>query len=149
MELLNLIKETALPLVMSIFLAYIAYNQLTTNRNKLKLDLYNKRFEIYTSALKFYQELMVEGTSSETHKDFINKKEAAKFLFSKDTSIYTLLDEMHDKSFKINHFKSKSLELANNSKAFDLASKNSHDAVMWFEPAIKNLRAKLEPFLSF
>jgi hypothetical protein len=148
LELLNLVKETFLPLVMSVFLAYIAYHQLTTNRNKLKLDLYNKRFEVYTSALKFYQELMAEGTSFKTHKDFINHKEAAKFLFSKDESIYSLLEEMHEKSFKINHFKNDSLELAHDIEAFDLASKNSHEALIWFQPSIKDLSKKLEPFLS-
>ncbi len=78
-----LIRDTWIPLILSIFLAYIAFQQMATNRNKLRLDLYTKRFEVYLSVLKFYQELIENGSSKETHLDFIAKKESAKFLFSK------------------------------------------------------------------
>jgi hypothetical protein len=110
--------------------------------------LYNKRFEVFTSSLRLYQELMADGSSFETNKDFINKKEAAKFLFSKDKSIYSLLDEMHTKSFKINHFKNDRDELAQNPESFKIASDSSLEAVKWFNFAIKELSKKLEPFLS-
>ncbi len=49
------IKNIYLPIIMAIFLGYIAYQQMRTNRDKLKLDLYNKRFGVYICVLKFNQ----------------------------------------------------------------------------------------------
>lgn len=65
MDLLILIKDLVLSTVMAGFLAYIAYQQLETNRNKLKLDLYIKRFEVYSVSLTFYQELTADGASKD------------------------------------------------------------------------------------
>ena len=78
---LSQLTGSYLPAIIAIFLAYIAYQQMSTNRNKLKLDLYNKRFEVYTDTLKFYQELMEEEVSKSTHINFITSKEASLFLF--------------------------------------------------------------------
>ena len=100
MEVIILIKDLILSTVMAGFIVYIAYQQLDTNRKKLKLDLYNKRFEVYSVALEFYQELTGNGASTDLVRKFIKKKEAAQFLFSEDPSIYSLLNEMHEKMAK-------------------------------------------------
>ena len=92
-------------IIISTVLVYVAIQQMITNRNKLKLELYHKRFEVYSSALTFGQELTSNELTSETHRDFINKKESAYFLFSKSPSIYQVLDEMHK-----NHSLSKGFE---------------------------------------
>lgn len=132
---------------MALFLAYIAYQQLITNRQKLKLDLYNKRFEVYTATLKFYQELIGDGVTSETHKNFIEKKEAAKFLFSDDISIYELLNELHVKSFKVKAFKEHRGELEPNPVISELAQE-SLEVVDWSNEAVKSLSGKLEKYLN-
>lgn len=131
------------------FLAYIAYQQFLVNKNKLKLDMYNKRFEIYTITLQFYQELIADCATSETRKEFIKQKEAAKFLFSEDLSIYSLLNEMHEKSFKIKVFKSNRSELEKYPEQFDKVAKESLEVVNWLEVAIKELNTKLNKFLCF
>jgi hypothetical protein len=87
------------------FLAYIAFQQMIINKRKLSFDLYNKRFEIYTDTLRFYQELTGLEVSKDTHRNFINSKEASYHLFSEDRSIYELLDSMHSESFKVIGFK--------------------------------------------
>ena len=149
MEVLALIKDYLLSGILAAFLAYIAYQQFLVNKNKLKLDLYNKRFEIYTITLQFYQELIADGATSETHKEFIKQKEAAKFLFSEDLSIYSLLNEMHEKSFKVKAFKSNRCELEKYPEQFDKVAKESLEVVNWLEVAIKDLNTKLSKFLSF
>ena len=68
-------------MIMAVFLGYIAYQQMRINQNKLKLDLYNKRFNIYSITLKFHQELMSEGLAKGTHREFIEAKQSSKFLF--------------------------------------------------------------------
>jgi len=47
------IKDIYLPVIMSLFLLYIAIQQMQTKKDKLKLDLYHKRFEVYSYTLKF------------------------------------------------------------------------------------------------
>ncbi|MGP9666452.1 hypothetical protein ACT3TY_17760 [Halomonas sp. AOP22-C1-8] len=90
--------------IMAVFLAYIAYQQMATNQRKLNLDLYNKRFTVYTDTLRFFQELSEGEVSKETRRAFIASKEASKFLFSKDPSIFELLDTIYKESFKTTGF---------------------------------------------
>lgn len=149
MEILTLIKGYLFSGIMASFLAYIAYQQFLVNKNKLKLELYSKRFEIYTITLQFYQELITNGATSETHKEFIKQKEAAKFLFSEDLSIYSLLNKMHEKSFKVKAFKSNRSELEKHPEQFDKVAKESLEVVNWLEVALKELNTKLNKFLSF
>jgi hypothetical protein len=148
MDLLILIKDLVLSTIMAGFLVYIAYQQLKTNRNKLKLDLYIKRFEIYSVSLKFYQELTADGASKELVREFIEKKESAKFLFSTEPSIYLLLNEMHEKSFKINAVKKNRDDSVNNPEVMALLGKDAMEAASWFGPAIKELSKKMEVFLN-
>jgi hypothetical protein len=149
MAIALLIKDIALPIIMAIFLAYIAYQQMVTNRNKLRLDLYNKRFEVYSVALEFYQELIGDGASTELKRKFIEKKEAANFLFSEDPTIYLLLNEMHNKSFKISAVKDNRKDLESSHEVASLLAQESLDAANWFGPAIKSLSSKMECFLKF
>lgn len=141
-------KEFYLPTVMSIFLAYIAYQQMKTDKNKLKLDLYNKRFEIYTNTLKFYQELIGEEVTKETHIKFINSKEASRFLFSKDVDIYKLLDEMHSQSFKVIGFKKHGKDFVCDQETFLKSSKEMQQVLSWFNEQIPELCKKMQKYLA-
>lgn len=133
---------------MALFLAYIAYQQLVTNRQKLKLDLYNKRFEIYTTTLKFYQEIISNSLTSETHKDFIEKKEAAKFLFSEDASIYELLDELNENSLIVKNFKKYRKEIESSPETLIKAQEEYQKVFSWLDKAVKSLSNKLEKYLN-
>ncbi|WP_105199497.1 hypothetical protein [Pseudoalteromonas sp. T1lg10] len=147
MELLGLFKDYVFAIILALVLAYVAYQQMVINRDKLRLDLYNKRFDVYTTTLKFYQELISDGVSSETHKSFIEQKEAAKFLFSQNPSIYLLLDELHEKSFKVKAYK-ENKEFKNSPELYAELVKESNNVVTWSNHAIKELSKKLEPYLN-
>ena len=147
MDTLLFIKDHIIPLLITLFLAYIAYQQLATNQRKLQFDLYTRRFSVYTTALKFYQELIDQGVTHETHLEFIEKKESAKFLFSSDTTIYELLNEMHEKSFKVRAFKANREQLEKTAN-FDGYAKDSLEVVQWAEHAINMLSKKVEPYLN-
>jgi len=130
------IKNIYLPIVMATFLGYIAYQQMRTNRDKLKLDLYNKRYGIYKDTLKFYHELNESnGATTETLRKFIDSKEASKFLLSDDSSIYEILNGVHEKSFKINALKKNDNYYQSDQKIFN--------------DIIPILHKKLQKYLSF
>ncbi len=140
---IEIISKIYLPSVMSLFLAYIAYQQLSTNKKKLKLDLYHKRFDIYSVALKFYSEVVVSKITQETHRDFIEAKNASSFLFSKDPSIPELLNEMHFRSFKISGFTDLKSVPVSNPEAFQKMHNDTMDTQSWFDRAIEDLRVKM------
>jgi anaerobic ribonucleoside-triphosphate reductase len=141
--------DMLLPIVISTFLAFIAYQQMVINRNKLKFDLYNKRFEIYTTALQFYQEVTSDEYTKKEHRDFISKKESAFFLFSDNKKIYELLNEMHTKSFVINGFRKSGAELKGSPEAYMSYQNNFNEALNWFEKVIDELRDEMSHYLKF
>lgn len=142
------LKEIYLPAIMSIFLAYIAYQQMRINKEKLKLDLYNKRFEIYSCTLKFKLELENNQLTSETHQKFIEVKNASKFLFSSDNKIYESLDEIHDKSFKITGFRNESEKLKNHPESIK-ARQECEEAFKKIQHEFDILNVNLSKYLNF
>lgn len=133
------------PAIMAAFLAYIAYQQMVISKRRLNLDLYNKRFLVYTDTLRFYQELADKEVSQETHRDFIASKEASRFLFSKDPSIFELLQLMHSESFKITGFKHHAKELSET--GFIDGFKKSQEVFFWFDRQLAELKGKMSPYL--
>lgn len=131
--------------IMAAFLAYIAYQQMVINKRRLNLDLYNKRFLVYIDTLRFYQALAEEEVSQETHRDFIASKEASRFLFSKDPSIFELLNLMHTESFKIIGFKRHGKELSETS--FINSFNDSQEVFFWFDGQLAELKRKMSPYL--
>ncbi|MGP1831765.1 hypothetical protein ACTTBA_01670 [Shewanella frigidimarina] len=138
-----------LSLIISIIFVYVAIQQMVTNRNKLKLDLFNKRFEIYSSALTFVQEVTSNIYSAETHRDFISKKESAYFLFSNNQNIYKLLDEMHSKSFIIKGFRETAEQLRNTPESFIKYQKDHEAALSFFINVMPKLRLEMKNHLEF
>mgnify|MGYP006957109987 CR=1 FL=1 len=142
-ELIELIPSA----IMAAFLAYIAYQQMAINKRKLNLDLYNKRFSVYTDTLRFYQELFDEEVSQEAHRSFIASKEASRFLFSEDPSIFELLDLMHSESFKITGFKQHGKEISVTPE-FVEGFKISQETFFWFGKQLTELKNKMSPYLN-
>ena len=141
------IIELMLTAIMAVFLAYIAYQQMAINRKKLALELYNKRFKVYSDTLCFYQELVEGDVSKEVHRAFIGSKAASKFLFSQDPSIFELLDTMHSESFKSIGFKRHGKEWEGTPDYFETA-KVSQETIFWLGKQITLLKNKMAPYLN-
>jgi hypothetical protein len=74
-------------LIVAIFSFFIA-------SERFRLDLYNKRFEIYVRTVKFYQALITserndeDETFASLRKDFILATRESQFLFSPESGVY-------------------------------------------------------------
>lgn len=91
-------------LVIAIASTRIANRQALTNEEKLRLDLYNKRFEIYRRSVDFYQVLESWDGSEQAksvHKLFIIAKLESVFLFEPESGISQTLEDMHKRAFKV------------------------------------------------
>ena len=146
------------PIVISLFLLVITYRQAKINEEKLRLDLYNRRFEIYSSALDYFQALLLYDASQSLQadllilrKDFVKSCEESQFLFDKKSGVYELLKEMHSKSFVRTGFKETSQVLANAGAVDEVIQgfTKSEETLSWFSDAISKLKDKMSPYLNF
>ena len=61
MEIVKIFSAILVPLV-ALFALYIAWQQHKTNEEKLKLDLFDKRFKVYDATRKYLSKISAEGT---------------------------------------------------------------------------------------
>ena len=147
----------ATPICIAAFVAWMAYRQSKINEGKLRLDLYNKRFEVYSRTLDFYHALLNYGGTNEkkevfiaVHNLFIKSYRESQFLFEPKDGIYKLLDEMHTRSFKITGCKDHGKELAESAPDEYVKMYNeSQNAMQWFGESIPKLEKSMERYLNF
>jgi len=107
------IMSNAVPLfalTVSVASACLAGAAWWTSREKLRLDLYNRRFDVYSRTLDFYHSLQLwtptdlEKASTslqdsaelrKTQRAFIKASREAQFLFSDASGIHKRLEQMH------------------------------------------------------
>lgn len=92
----------ALTLLVAVIVAYIAYQQYKTNRDKLRLNLYDRRFELYNA----FSDLCVSvGSSgrpgSRELTDFLQIRNKVYFLFDQD--IYSYMELVRQKAIRLQY----------------------------------------------
>ena len=79
---------------------YIAYQQWRTNKNRLKLELFEKRYEIFMSIKKFIANVLSSGiVEPGADIQFLRDTKSAGFLF--DENIANLTTEMYKMANKL------------------------------------------------
>lgn len=80
--------------------AYIAWRQHKTAQEKIRLDLFQKRFETYRSLIGVIRDPGAESENSkQLHDEYWERIQVAQFLFDKD--VLTYLDEVWKKSCEL------------------------------------------------
>ncbi len=118
-----------IPVIISATVAMVAYLQYRTQRNQLKLDLYNRRFAVYEKTINYYSlvinfckgiERLLDGNLSndkaalieylktlwnnriqEVETEFIKSFRESVFLFGNKSLVYYELSEFQN---KVNNF---------------------------------------------
>jgi hypothetical protein len=134
-----------------------------TNREKLRLDLYNRRFDVFSRTLDFYHALLGwEPTELEkrttslreseqlrlAQKAFIKASREAQFLFRDDSGIKTELEQIHKDSIGIIGFKRDTLPKLSGP---DIIPFNEKCDACWkrFHESILSLEEKMSKYLDF
>lgn len=82
--------------VISVGVAYIAWVQYKTNDLKLRLDLYNRRFDIYRKAVIYYLDCTYLDREKvkvkKSNYDFVVACREARFIFGEETGICEQLE---------------------------------------------------------
>ena len=97
-----------MPIWLQIFLAllvpfigfWIAYRQYRTAREKLRLDLFDKRYDVFVQAEKFVQNVLHTGLPEHNHFGQLwEARGKARFLFGEDVEI--ALKDIHELAAKL------------------------------------------------
>jgi hypothetical protein len=126
-----------------------------TTREKLRLDLFDRRFAIFKAAVDFSNILSVWTGSEEqlaARQLFARSVIESQFLFSKKSGIFAILGEMQEKSlrrFAADQLLARTDRGSMPNKCLEAADE-SMEALHWILfSAIPELTEKMKPFLNF
>ncbi len=116
---------------------------------KVKLDLYNKRFAVYESAVDFYLAYFekVATPLHEAETTFIKRYRESQFLFASEDGIYDTLGRIKEfvGSMSAHHQQIQSTQKGIN----PIIHGRSNDAALKFEPELKKLEDQMGKYLGF
>jgi hypothetical protein len=151
---LKTVEEIATVFI-ALYVASIGTLQWVNAREKIRLDLYNRRFEVYASTMAYMQtvmawELVTESKRFEQREAFIRAMFESDFLFEDNQRIPALLDEFNSRSFAMVYFhqrygETKALLLPD----FGQNHKEYESNVQWILNARESLKTMLTPYLAF
>ncbi len=93
--------------VIAICALVLTFRGWRDNREKIRLDLFSRRFTIYQRVLVFYQELIVWQDRDDQKaliQPFIEASREALFIFPQKSGVYEYLQEFWNHSWKITRF---------------------------------------------
>jgi hypothetical protein len=140
----------------AILAAVISASQWFLAREKLRLDLYDRRFDAYSQAIDFLQ-LLIDWDSlattdrEETFRAFRRATHKSQFLFASDPAIPKLFHEMFSIGLNIKTFHEEDIPQRNNFGSdwiYTKIQENSGELVSILDLTLE-LERKLAPFLAF
>ncbi len=139
--------------IVAYYVAQISRRQWQTNQEKLRLDLYQRRFEIYLRVLEYHWALLEwkdEPEQFALRGPFVKAFCESRFMFPKGSGIYDFLILFNYHAVRIVNFKS-GLEIYGNAFPEERAklSQQRLEDVNWILGSIDTLIDKLAPFLNF
>jgi hypothetical protein len=98
-ELIEIFSGLLTPTI-AIIAVYIAYQQLKTNRDRVRLNLYDKRFKVFRGLMDLLAHIMREGNvTDEALYKFNADTNEARFIFDKEIPDY--LQTIYEKAVDI------------------------------------------------
>lgn len=132
--------------VVAAFGIYIAWRQSRTAQNKLKLDLFDRRFSVYDQARSLLATIMTSGAiTDEALWKFGAGVREARWLFDSAVEDY-LRKELWNNAVNLQMYTSELEGLPVGEARSDLVEKRA-DIKKWFFAQYEVLDAKVEPFL--
>jgi hypothetical protein len=149
----NTVLLQAIPWLVAAVAVYISFRQWRTADDKLKLDLYNRRFAIYLAALEFYQTMV--GHDAEKGEivanGFVKYYRESQFLFAKEDGIFDQLKQIQDECTKMLSYNRENAKPEKDRNAEFLRELHRHqmNCIITIPSLLTALETKLEPYLNF
>ena len=135
-------------ITISCAVAYVAWQQWKTARDKLQLDCYEKRFRIYNATTDFIS-VVAWDVSGNIGQDQVVKFDMARreayFLFAGDDDLLKFLDDLRQKAQDLATWKQQAKGQGVGSEASTERDKLNN----WFHNQFEVAKLKFAPYLSF
>lgn len=103
LDLIAKFIPAGITLVIGGFAAYIAWRQHITAREKLKLDLFEKRYQVFQNLEPYFSDIIRQGVVKDAGVDILIKAiHHSKFLFGKD--VQKALDDLYNKTISLEEY---------------------------------------------
>ncbi len=126
--------------VITISIAYIAYQQYRIEKQRVRMELYEKRYRIYKRIMEFIR-LCIEGgiTGFTEASSFYSDVIEGKFLFNDD--VQDLIETLHSNGIRFGELNDKYDRSVKSRKVIFTQEevKEKHDLSMWFYHEIKHV----------
>ncbi|WP_333988734.1 hypothetical protein [Burkholderia cepacia] len=140
-------SAAALTPVIAIFGGWIAWQQVRINRNKLKLDRFDKRFAVHEAAMTFVARVATKGNAdTEGMNEFLAKTRGTRFLLSKEIADY--LNEIYQNAGRLRNIALSMEALTLTEDARQKFSDKWLELNEWFQKQLDVIPEKFSPFLS-
>ncbi len=145
--------QAATPVVVGLVACYVAWRQMRTDRNHIKLDLFDRRFKVYSAALRLIQEIRFElQVTDETKAAFRRDIGEAKFIFPPE--IDRFLSELLNNALALRSSQRQQDKAATNpeaAKVIDLAEQQEKEKRVtdWADKNEPTVFDKFLPYLDF
>ena len=148
--------EGVATVVIAVYVASVGTLQWFIAHEKLRLDLYDRRFDVYVNSVQYMQTVMDwKSLDPETRiadrRAFIRSVRESRFLFADDERVFKLLEEFNLCSFKVTGFieQDHSAEVLYSHDAFKLRFAEHNSQLQWVTNAPIRLEELLLPYLAF
>ena len=147
-EIIDLFSAALTPII-ALIVAYIAWRQHKTDKDKLRLHLYEKRFKVYQSIMELLASISKKAdVSFEEVSQFVFKTNESKFLFENEIPDY--IENVRTNAIKLHYSEQKfraSTSIDEDKKK--TIAIESNDLLNWFGDQFKATNDLFMKYLSF
>ncbi|MBR7924600.1 hypothetical protein QZM26_21615 [Burkholderia multivorans] len=141
------VGAAALAPIIAIVGGWIAWQQVRINRNKLKLDRFDKRFAVHEAAMTFVAAVCRSSDASvDEMNDFLAKTRGTRFLLSKEIADY--LNEIHNKAGHLHSLNTTMQSLVLTEEWRKKFAEKWAELNEWFQQQLDVIPERFAPFLS-
>ena len=136
-------------LIVAGIVAYIAYRQHRTEKNKLKLDLYDRRLQVFEAGMKFIEHVVKQGDADTQALAAVNNARfEGMFLFPHDVADY--LCRLYEKGVdvKFTNMELNGQTLPDGDERKEKVHQQA-ERFKWFIRQSKELQNRLRPYMGF
>jgi hypothetical protein len=137
--------------IVAAYVAVISRRQWKTSQEKLRFDLYDRRFEIYLTVLNFYQALALWDGSAEQialQMPFLRAYRESMFVFPPESGVYQLLTEFQSHAYNITQYE-RFRSIWQSAGVLPIKTSDRLDSQDWILRSIETLEERMRPFISF
>lgn len=138
-DLVSIFSTPVISIVTALFASYIAWRQFQTAKNKLKLDLFDKRYAVFEKITGFIASPIInDNLKSKDIVNYLRDINSAKFLFEDNKDVINYLDMLREKATELIILKQNESEALGKGDP-DGNQQKQTDLILWFEAQLNEI----------